>query len=65
LSGTAFSIALFIALAGNTILNFLMGLLSEAFGLRSYPIILLASLFFLILLLANALRKNPDKSKIR
>lgn len=65
LSGTAFSIALFIALAGNTILNFLMGLISREFGIAGYPFLLLASLLCLVFILVLAFKTNKDKSKFR
>lgn len=51
LSGTAFSVALVIALTGNTLLNQLTGQLSQHFGIQTYPytmliaIVLMLSLF--------------------
>lgn len=63
LSGTAFGIALFIALAGNTILNFLMGLLSDAFGIRIFPFLLITSLLCMASILAIALKTNTEIKK--
>lgn len=37
-TGTAIGVALFIALCGNSILNYAMGHITEAFGMRSFPI---------------------------
>jgi fucose permease len=60
LSGTAFSIALFIALAGNTILNFLMGVLADLIGIKSYPFLLLTILLCMIVILTVALKSNKE-----
>ena len=43
-SGTAFSIALVIALIGNICINSLMGILAEYSGIQSLPILLLATI---------------------
>jgi fucose permease len=60
LSGTAFSIALFIALAGNTILNFIMGLLSDIAGIKSFPFLLVGSLLCMAFVLLMAFRRIPE-----
>jgi FHS family glucose/mannose:H+ symporter-like MFS transporter len=53
LSGTAFGIALVIALSGNTLINYVLGLLAEQWGLSVFPWYLLGDLgclgFFLLL----------------
>ncbi len=49
ISGTAIGFAMFIALIGNTVLNFAMGFISELFGILSFPI------FIIILLLIQAI----------
>jgi MFS family permease len=41
MSGTAFSLVLVIGLAGNIILNFIMGLISGSTGIKVYPILLM------------------------
>lgn len=63
MSGTAFSIALFIALVGNTILNYLMGVISQAFGIDKFPVVLIVVVIAMILLLAISMKqiKNPKK----
>lgn len=64
LSGTAFGIALFIALIGNTVLNFLMGLVSEKFGIGAFPAVLIISLLALSGILVVAIRKTSLITKI-
>lgn len=59
-SATAFSFAMLIALIGNTIINFSTGVLTEKFGMNTFPYIILfeivamAGIFYLI-------RKNDTK----
>lgn len=65
LSGTAFGIALFIALIGNTSLNLLMGFISDAFGISAFPVMLLVSLVFMAIIIISALRKKSLITKIR
>jgi fucose permease len=48
-TGTAIGIALFIALSGNTILNYVMGHISKAFEISSFPV------FIIILLVLQAI----------
>jgi fucose permease len=43
LSGSAFSFVLVIALLGNTLLNYLTGILTNLFGLHYYPLMLILS----------------------
>jgi fucose permease len=50
LSGTAFSVALVIALFGNMVLNYLVGLVAQAYGIAYFPVIVLASLCCMFLL---------------
>ncbi|MDP4116256.1 MAG: MFS transporter [Bacteroidota bacterium] len=50
LSGTAFSIALVIALTGNTLVNYFMGILSSSFGIKVLPIFLAICLIIMALL---------------
>lgn len=54
LSGTAFSIAFVIALTGNALINYFFGIISNEFGTKQLPVLLLsviACLFVLILLI--------------
>jgi MFS transporter, FHS family, glucose/mannose:H+ symporter len=57
-SGTAFSIVLVIALMGNTILNYLVGLLSIPFTIAAYPVILIISVGMMALLISISLNKT-------
>ena len=56
LSGTVFSIALVIALLGNTSINYLMGIVAEQWGIRLYPVVMMVSLCVMIFLFALSLR---------
>jgi len=58
LSGTAFSIIFFIALTGNTILNFLMGLVAQHFGVTHLITFALAEALIMILIAALILKKS-------
>ena len=64
LSGTAFSFVLVIALIGNTILNYLMGIISQAFGMDKFIVILLASAFCISIILLVTLKRIAGKTKI-
>ncbi|MBG0859684.1 MAG: MFS transporter [Bacteroidales bacterium] len=50
LSGTAFSIALFIALLGNMLINYLMGVISQNFGIKHLITVAFAESIIMILL---------------
>ena len=49
LSGTAFSIAFVIALTGNTLINYSFGLISEKYGTKQLPVLLLCVIACLII----------------
>lgn len=49
MSGTSFSIALVIALTGNTLLNYLTGILTQKMGMSIFPYIMIATLALLLL----------------
>ncbi len=57
LSGTAFSIAFVIALTGNTIINYLVGIISNTVGILYFPVVLIGSILIMTVLLA-AIRKK-------
>ncbi len=63
LSGTAFSIALFIALIGNMSVNYCMGIIARNFGIRHLITVAFAELLVMILLYILIFRKN-NKRKI-
>lgn len=63
LSGTAFSVALVMALTGNTLINFTVGAVSQSYGIGKLPIILIISVIMMALLLSVSLRKTSTKIK--
>ncbi|NDW12996.1 MFS transporter [Bacteroides sp. 214] len=50
LSGTAFSVALVIALTGNTLLNWLVGILSKEYDITLYPQLMIVAIVAMLLL---------------
>jgi FHS family glucose/mannose:H+ symporter-like MFS transporter len=65
LSGTAFSIALIIALTGNTLLNYLFGIIAAKYGISSLPLLLLACISCMLLLLLSIKRHVKNKPKLK
>lgn len=63
LSGTAFSIVLVIGLLGNVLLNYLMGFLTDAAGLHTMPLLLMASILCLALLLVIVYNRIKNQVK--
>jgi FHS family glucose/mannose:H+ symporter-like MFS transporter len=63
LSGTAFSIALVIALTGNTLLNYLFGIITNRYSISSLPVLLLACIICMLVLLI--LIKQTMTSKVK
>lgn len=57
LSGTAFSLVLAIALIGNMIVNFLMGVIAETFGIGHLTTVAFTLLFIMLLLSLTILKK--------
>ncbi len=51
LSGTAFSVVLVIALTGNMIINYSMGVVSQEHGMSSWPLLLIVCLAAMVILL--------------
>lgn len=56
LSGTAFGVALVIALIGQTLLNSLMGIASQNIGIEIYPYLMIASLVIMLFLFKRSLK---------
>ncbi|MFI5131186.1 MAG: MFS transporter, partial [Chitinophagales bacterium] len=50
LSGTAFSIALVIALSGNILINYLFGLIADNYSIRNLPLLIIACVFCMFIL---------------
>lgn len=65
LSGTAFSIALFIALLGNTGLNFLMGVISDISGIQIFPVVLLIAVLMMSVLIVISLKNKSLTNKVK
>lgn len=57
LSGTAFSLVLVIALAGNMIINYGMGIIAQNFGIKHLVTVAFAELIFMIFLCAAILKR--------
>jgi MFS transporter, FHS family, glucose/mannose:H+ symporter len=51
LSGTAFSVVLFIALTGNMLINYSMGIVAQAKGISAWPVLMIICIMSMILLL--------------
>jgi MFS transporter, FHS family, glucose/mannose:H+ symporter len=64
LSGTAFSIVLVIGLIGNTLINYLFGVISNAYGINQLPWLILAGVFCLAIFLMLVRPKIVSKIKI-
>ena len=57
LSGTAFSIVIIMALTGNTLLNYITGVLSERAGIGYFPLLLAGCTLAMILLVQVVTRR--------
>ena len=64
LSGTAFSIAFVIALTGNTLINYSFGLISNKYGTKQLPVLLLGVIGCLIIQLLLIKRNLSSKVKM-
>ena len=63
LTGTAFSLALSIALLGNMLLNYLVGVLSERAGIGYYPVVLTACILIGLFLFGIGLSRVPASAR--
>ena len=61
MSGTAFSIVIFLALTGNTLLNYLVGIISNWKGMGSFPIILAVCVMLMSLLFSALIKRISNK----
>jgi MFS family permease len=64
LSGTAFSIAFVIALTGNTLINYSFGLISEKYGTKQLPVLLLCVIACLIIQIVLIKRNISSQVKM-
>jgi fucose permease len=60
-SGTAFGVALTIALLGNMFINYLTGIVTESYGMTSYAWMVIVSGLFTLLLIALSLRRFSER----
>jgi MFS transporter, FHS family, glucose/mannose:H+ symporter len=63
ISGTAFSIVIVMALTGNTLLNYLAGILSKLHGMGSFPVLLAVCVLLMAFLFRLAVNKISKKIK--
>jgi MFS family permease len=61
LSGTAFSIVITIALIGNVIANYIMGILSQQYGIEVLPYLILLAILAELLMLYFTKKKYKNK----
>ena len=64
LSGTAFGLVLVVGLAGNILLNFLMGIISGSYGVVVYPLLLLICTICMGMILTITLKRISNKTYI-
>jgi fucose permease len=64
LSGTAFSICLVIALAGNTFLNYLIGIIARKYTIDHLPLLVISCIVCMIILLVLIKQKIKTKVKL-
>jgi fucose permease len=62
ISATAFSFVLVIALVGNMLVNFMMGIIAERFGIRHMTSVALVAVFFMFLIARKILTTNKQPS---
>lgn len=63
ISGTAFSFAMLIALTGNTIINYLIGVLTNTYGMRVYMYVVAAVVLFMVSIYLMIRRLTLSDSK--
>ncbi|MBL7067008.1 MAG: MFS transporter [Candidatus Marinimicrobia bacterium] len=63
-SGTAFSIVFVIALLGNTLINYLVGIIAHNFGIHHYLTVILISVMAMFVLLSIVLKQIKETVKI-
>lgn len=64
LSGTAFSIALVIALTGNTIISYLFGFIADKYSINYLPLLIIACIICMLILLFLIKQKIAGKIKL-
>ncbi|MDA0195661.1 MAG: MFS transporter [Bacteroidetes bacterium] len=64
ISGTAFSIVITIALIGNVLSNYIMGRITNAFGINQLPLVILIFAVLMLVILLSSLRKISQKTTL-
>jgi FHS family glucose/mannose:H+ symporter-like MFS transporter len=64
ISGTAFSIVIVLALAGNSLLNYLVGMVSKLWGIVNFPVIIIICVVFMTLLYSIVSKIISKKIKV-
>jgi len=64
LTGTAFSFAITIALIGNIVINWFVGIISEEFGITQFPLVLIGCVVLMMLVFSFGLKKVSNQIKI-
>jgi MFS transporter, FHS family, glucose/mannose:H+ symporter len=64
MTGTAFSIVIVLALAGNTLVNYLVGLISALRGIGNFPYIIIVCVVLMALIYGIVVRTHKDKIKV-
>jgi len=64
MSGTAFSFVMVIALIGNIIINYLMGVIAQVGGMKHFPSLLLCCLIFMLIVFYFVVNKLRLKIKV-
>jgi len=64
MTGTAFSIVIVMALTGNTLLNFMVGIVTRLWGIAYLPVIIMICALCITLVYSIAEKRIPKKTKI-
>jgi len=64
LTGTAFSFAITIALIGNTAINWLVGTISQEYGIINFPLVIIGCVILMMLVLSTGLKRISKQIKI-
>jgi fucose permease len=64
LSGTAFSIALVIALTGNTVISYFFGFIADKYSINYLPLVIIACIICMMILLLLVKQKIAGKVKL-
>lgn len=64
LTGTAFSFTITIALIGNIVINALVGLISQNYGISNFPLVISGSVVLMIIIFSIVIRKISTQIKI-